>query len=143
MIDLTVSGRVPFGLTRTHLVRAVDAAFGAARVPKKGSVAVRFVTPLAMRKLNRTYRHKDRETDVLSFEPATLPAGLVQTDRGDIIVDARFVAAEAKRRSIAPREEALRVVIHGVLHLLGYDHATERDELDMFTRQEQALAKAV
>jgi probable rRNA maturation factor len=53
------------------------------------------------------------------------------------------VRSEALRRKIHPAEECLRVSVHGLLHLFGYDHATESDELEMFSLQEQAIARAL
>lgn len=96
---------------------------------KKGlqEVAVRFVSLKEIQQLNRIYRHQNKPTDVLSF--AT----------GDIAICLPYARIEAKRRSIPVKEEVIRLFVHGILHLLGYDHQTERQELKMFAIQEQCV----
>ncbi len=89
--------------------------------------------------MNKQYRGKDRPTDVLSFESPMIPLpkkGQQEYALGDLVVCASYAAAEAKRRKLPPLEEYLRLLTHGVLHLSGYDHATEEEELKMFAIQE-------
>jgi len=136
-----VTGRVPRGLTMHDLEQALRLTFKKTRRTEQGSVSIAFITARRMRELNKQWRHKDRSTDVLSFSPAASVTSPIR-QWGDILVDPAYVNAEAKRRSIAFREEVLRVVVHGMLHLFGYDHATERDELKMFTLQERVIAEA-
>lgn len=95
-----------------------------------------------MRQLNRRWRKKNRPTDVLSFAPSDLPTGAVKV-WGDVILCPSYIRTEARRRGIAFREELLRVTIHGMLHLFGYDHATVRDERRMFGIQERALTRVL
>jgi probable rRNA maturation factor len=90
--------------------------------PRADSFGVRFVGDRAMRRLNRGYRGKDRPTDVLSFPGGATPDGL---HLGDVVVSvptARRQAAEARR---AAEREVRALVLHGVLHCLGHDHATD------------------
>ena len=96
-----------------------------------------------MRRLNRVWRGKDRTTDVLSFEegspwPAakgTLPF------LGDIIVSIPQVRRQAKDQKRPFRKEFALMLVHGALHLLGYDHMTKKDEAEMFPIQERVLRK--
>ncbi len=93
-----------------------------------------------MQVLNKRYRKLDRPTDVLSFssQEADLPKALQSTliSWGDVIICPPYAKKEAKRRSLPLREELIRLLIHGVLHLAGYDHQTEKDEAKMFGIQE-------
>ena len=74
--------------------------------------------------MNRLYRNKDRPTDVLAF-----PAGAVGL-LGDIVISVPFAARQAKGRGEPPWREIDRLLLHGFLHLLGYDHETDAGEMD-------------
>ena len=103
-------------------------------------IGIRFVTADAIQKLNKTYRHKNAPTDVLSFS-ADLQKGVPNTEqeKGDLVICPSFAVREAKRRGIDPREELMRLVVHGTLHLFGFDHEIKTDEARMFGRQERLL----
>lgn len=92
-----------------------------------------------MRSLNRRWKGVDRATDVLAF-PLRGPLGTVA---GDIYICRQVALREATRLGVAPREELLRMVVHGVLHVLGYDHPAGADRLDstMWRRQERYLRR--
>lgn len=92
--------------------------------------------------LNRAYRGVDGPTDVLSFGagpnvfvPPGEPAYL-----GDIIISYPRCAEQAQQVGHPTAREICLLTIHGVLHLLGYDHATEEEEREMWALQDQALA---
>jgi probable rRNA maturation factor len=96
-----------------------------------------------MQQYNKRYRGKDRPTDVLSFEAS---AEMKRDDPGylgDLLLCVEYAAHEAHRRGISLEEELARLVIHGVLHLVGYDHATVREELVMFGLQEACLDRVL
>jgi probable rRNA maturation factor len=103
-------------------------------------VSVSFVGRRRIRSLNRRYLGHDRETDVIAFALPGAPGPLV----GDVYC-APEVAARAARRFGAPaREELRRLVVHGVLHVLGHDHpeGEERTRSAMWARQERLLHRA-
>jgi probable rRNA maturation factor len=81
----------------------------------------------AVRRLNKQFRDKDQPTNVLSF-PSGEPVG---TDGrralGDIILAYETVVREAHEQVIAPADHVRHLVLHGLLHLMGYDHETDRD----------------
>jgi len=80
-----------------------------------------------MRALNRDYREKDRSTDVLAFPAAPGPgAGLL----GDIVVSIPYARRQARLRGETAGREVDRLLVHGFLHLLGYDHETDEGEMD-------------
>jgi probable rRNA maturation factor len=93
-----------------------------------------------MRRLNAQYRHKDRPTDVLSFEAEQKEAD-GERYMGDLVICQAYAKEEAVRRGIPVKEEILRLVIHGTLHLAGQDHATLADEARMFGVQERVLSR--
>jgi probable rRNA maturation factor len=102
----------------------------------RGEVAVALVTDAHVRKLNLRYRRKDAPTDVLSFpsstagDPRTAPvrARGLSRELGDIVI-ARGVARRQARQAGHPFQTELRVLaLHGLLHLLGFDHHHEKDE---------------
>ncbi|MBS1818828.1 MAG: rRNA maturation RNase YbeY [Acidobacteria bacterium] len=110
----------------------------------RGTVGVALVSDARVRALNRQYRGKDYATDVLSFptDAADRSATAVRTGRiaelGDIVI-ARGVARRQAREAGHPEWTELRVLaLHGLLHLLGYDHETDRGEM---ARLEQRLRR--
>lgn len=144
MIDVTQSGPSPRGCTRKRLAGAVKSAFVAARRNPRGSVALRFVTEKEIASLNRRYCGKDRPTDVLSFASPDGWAGRSEAKEwGDIIVAASVAARNAKKVDIRPSDEVVRLVAHGTLHLLGFDHATPKDERRMIRIQERAVTNTL
>ncbi len=142
MIELAFTGRLPAGLRHEDFQEACMKTLRAAKAPLRGIISIAFITDEEMRKLNRQYRKKDKSTDVLSFPEPEIP-GIARQAWGDIFISPTYVRAEADRRGIALSEEILRMVIHGVLHLLGYDHITEEQEFEMFSLQEKVLAKVL
>ena len=100
----------------------------------RGEVALALVSDARMRTLNRTYRRKDYATDVLSF-PADVPPAL-----GDLVI-ANGVARRQAREAGHSFQTELRVLaLHGLLHLLGYDHESPDDDGRM-RRAESRLRK--
>jgi len=102
-------------------------------------VAVRLIDDREMTRLNETYRHKKGPTDVLSFakeewsKPATLARQVKKTHGkflGDIAIAPKVAGRNAKSLGRTLPEELKVLILHGVLHLLGYDHETERGEME-------------
>jgi probable rRNA maturation factor len=93
--------------------------------------------------LNGTYRGKPKPTNVLSFPAGLLQAGIPAPDRrflGDIIVARETVLAEAAEQKIPPVNHLQHLVVHGLLHLLGYDHENEDDAHIMEAMETSILA---
>ncbi len=112
---------------------------------RKGSAFVRFVTDAEMKRLNQKFRKKPKTTDVLSFpsEDRARPRSLrVRTKQlrgsflGDIAISPTVAGRNAKAFGRSMPEEICVLLLHGVLHLLGYDHETDRGEME---RVEAAL----
>lgn len=95
-----------------------------------------------MRELNRTWRDKDASTNVLSF-PAGEPFGGAHGEPspiGDIVLAGETVIEEAKRKSIPAADHATHLVVHGMLHLLGFDHERDADAERMEALETKVLA---
>ena len=86
----------------------------------RGTVTVAIVSDARVRALNRQYRRKDKATDVLSF-----PSG-ERGDLGDVVIAAGVAARQAREAGHTVATELRVLALHGLLHLLGYDH--ERDD---------------
>ncbi len=100
---------------------------------KDGAVTVRVVDAAEMQALNRDYRDADKPTNVLSF-PAGPIDGLPPEESvplGDIIICADVVCAEAEEQGKAPEDHWAHMLVHGTLHLLGYDHMTDSEAAEM------------
>ena len=94
-----------------------------------------------IRALNRTYRGIDRATDVLSFSLEEPPGGAGPRLLGDVVVSLETAARQAPGLERGLREEVTRLLAHGLLHLVGRDHATAR-ELRSMERETDRLASA-
>lgn len=100
-----------------------------------------FVDSETIREINRDYRGIDRETDVISFaleDDNSFPMGDVRV-LGDIYISVPKMKAQAIEYKTGEKRECAFLVIHGLLHLLGYDHMTEEEEKIMFGEQEAIL----
>ena len=106
-------------------------------------VSVRVVDKEEMRALNRDYRQKDRVTNVLSF-PAAEMSGLPAEEPqalGDIVLCAELVAEEAARQGKSADDHWAHLLVHGMLHLLGYDHQADADAARMESMEAEILEK--
>ncbi|AOS95551.1 Endoribonuclease YbeY [Microbulbifer aggregans] len=102
----------------------VQAALGAHR--EEAELSVRIVDEDESQQLNRDYRGKDKPTNVLSF-PADLPADVELPLLGDLVICAPVVTREAREQHKATSAHWAHMVVHGTLHLLGYDHIEDAD----------------
>lgn len=89
-------------------------------------VTLRLVDEDESRELNHQYRGKDKPTNVLSF-PFEAPAGITVPLAGDLVICAPVVAREAIEQNKTPEAHWAHMVIHGMLHLQGYDHIEDAD----------------
>lgn len=106
---------------------------------RRADLALRIVDEREGRALNRHYRGKDYATNVLSF-PADLPEGVKLPILGDIVLCAPVVAREAREQGKALSAHYAHLTVHGILHLLGFDHEDEREAEAMELLERQILA---
>jgi probable rRNA maturation factor len=97
-------------------------------------IVVRLTSDEEVQALNKAYRGKDKPTNVLSFpmmEPDAIDGHPGELMLGDIVLAQGVCVAEAAERSISVEAHATHLIVHGVLHLLGYDHIEEADAEEM------------
>lgn len=130
------------------LVAAVRSVLASARelpAQSPASVAIALSSDAAVRRLNATYRGKDATTNVLSFPAADVPLTAGDNDEpralGDVILAAETVLAEANTAGIPPAHHFQHLLIHGTLHLIGYDHLTDAEAEAMETLEATLLAR--
>ena len=102
-------------------------------------LSVRFVTADESQALNRDYRDKDKPTNVLSF-PFEAPPGIPLALLGDLAICHAVVADEAAEQGKPLAHHYAHMVIHGTLHLLGYDHIDDREAEEMEALERELLA---
>ena len=125
-------------IVTSWVARAVDAA---AEIDD-AEVSVRVVDADEMQALNREYRDKDKPTNVLSF-PAGPVAGMPEGETvllGDIVVCASVVHAEAAEQGKSDTDHWAHMLVHGTLHLLGFDHVLDEDAAAMEALEIRILA---
>ncbi len=117
----------------------VEQALALEKSHGSGEITVSFVDKNEMTSLNSAYRDRNEATDVLSFaltettgdNKFVSPVAIL----GDIIVCPEVAAANASRNGNSAEREAMEMVLHGLLHLLGYDHADDAQDAAMTARQ--------
>ena len=108
-------------------------------LPRGAEVNILVVGNAEGRRFNRQYRHKDYATNVLSFPWEPVPADKSRL-LGDLVVCAPVVEREAAEQGKLPREHWAHLAIHGVLHLLGHDHASPAEARRMEALEIRILA---
>ena len=133
-----IKGRsLPSSKTVEQIVHTV---FRAERRPLRGDFNVIFVDSATIKKLNRQYLGHRGTTDVIAF---SYDADAMNFDVifGEVYISIPEARLNARRHSVAFAEEVLRLVIHGTLHLLGYDDHAPRDRKRMWSRQEKLVQR--
>ena len=136
---------------------AADCALLTEGVSRPCAVSIRLCGDEEIHEINRDYRGVDRATDVLSFPTVNYPAGVTagaadkllrreyddETDAcmlGDLILSVPHVLAQAAEYGHSPEREAAYLIVHGLCHLMGYDHIEEDDKRRMRAMEEKILS---
>jgi probable rRNA maturation factor len=131
------------GIPHADVIAAwVRRAIGAATEAQNLEISIRVVAADEIRSLNRDYRGKDKTTNVLAFPAGPmsgLPAEVPQL-LGDVVVCAAVVAGEAAAQGKAVQDHWAHMLVHGTLHLLGYDHQNDADAREMESLEARVLA---
>ncbi len=156
-LSITVDG----GAVREELLRLLlrcgESAGRTEGVSQNCFASVRFVGDEEIRALNRDFRGIDRATDVLSFPAIDYPEGKTARDcpqliaeayddsmassfLGDIVISAEHAEAQAEEYGHSTVREFAYLLVHGLFHLMGYDHMTQRDKEKMRRREEETLS---
>ena len=134
------------GIDAHALERMAAHALHVEGVKTPAELSVLLADDSAVRDLNRQYRHTDAPTDVLSFSQAegeefALPDG--ETPHlGDVVISIETARRQATEYGVALQDELAHLVVHGILHLLGYDHEDADEEAVMRAHEDAVLGGA-
>lgn len=106
---------------------------------EKAGLSIVFVGQGRMRQINRRYRGKNKSTDVLAFpESGPFPTSPgIPPSLGEILISLRDVKKNARRFGVSVEQELARVLVHGILHLVGYDHEKSEEEAEIMLEKQQ------
>jgi probable rRNA maturation factor len=144
-LDIAVEGgdwaRLPDAedLARNAVAAALAVASDAPRGPVEVSLVL--ADDAAVQVLNRDWRGQDKPTNVLSFSAPEPPGGADLRHLGDIVLACETLVREAEAEGKSLRDHAAHLVVHGTLHLLGYDHEAEGQAEIMEALEVKALAR--
>lgn len=124
-------------ISRADMQRVIETTLRAAKQSVHSDVSVHCIGDMKMTRLNAQYRGKAYPTDVLSF-----PLG-ENNDIGDLFLCVPQIIRQAKQFGVAAKEECIRMLAHGTLHLVGYDHAHPAEAKEMFALQERVVKKCI
>ena len=137
-VDLSLDNPCGYAEVRRRELRPWLVALLGELAPEAGSFAVRFTSDREMRRLNRDFRGKDKPTDVLSFpggNAALAPRDAEAPHLGDVVIAVPTARRQAGERGEEVARELRTLVLHGVLHCLGYDHETDGGTMERLERK--------
>ncbi len=121
-----------------HMVYLVSKKF---QLNEESSVSIILVKNRKMKEINTMYRNKNTTTDVITFASCDGDDfnSTQEIELGDIFINVDAVVEQAQRYDHSERREINFLLVHGLLHCLGYDHLTPEDEEEMFSLQKELL----
>ncbi len=137
MLDLQIASEVEALPSESQIVAWLDATIDEAN--SAAEITLRIVDETESQQLNHDYRHKNWPTNVLSF-PFQAPPGVKIAVLGDLVICAPVVEREAEEQQKSREAHWAHMVVHGTLHLLGYDHLSEDEAVVMESREKEILA---
>ena len=141
MSHIQVLNEHQYAINSARLSEAIQTVINQHDVDSSSGVTVVLETDDVVHQLNKQHRDVDAPTDVLSFPADPLPAELSDTIEpylGDLIIAYPYAESQAKRLQHNLEDSLALLVVHGTLHLLGYDHDTPENRAEMW--QQQAIA---
>jgi probable rRNA maturation factor len=146
-LDLQIAAEIgEMGLNvpeKTTIERWILAALATANATGDNQLTVRIVDEAEIKTLNETYRHKPGATNVLSFPfdaPPDVPLAFIGKLLGDIVICAPVVQREAQQQQKPLQHHWAHMIVHGTLHLLGYDHLSEQQAEEMEAMEVEVLS---
>lgn len=126
-----------------RLKRTAEAVLSAAHL-ENAELSFVLVSDQRIRALNARYRHKDRPTDVLAFPLREGPFTRFNGNLlGDVVISMPTAKQQAAEFGHSLHDELVRLLVHGLLHLLGYDHERSAQEAVRMARRERAMLRAI
>jgi probable rRNA maturation factor len=142
-LSLSRSDETPLEWLDDGVLRTLERISGSLE-PREATVGVVVVDDRFIRDINARFRGKDRPTDVISFSYLDDNPPPVEDDiAGEVYVSHETVAAEATRMAVDVRHLFLRVGLHGLLHVIGYDHETDEEAERMERRERDILSEHI
>jgi probable rRNA maturation factor len=143
-IDFAYDGCSTCALDESQITHACDVVLAAEDVTRPCFLSVTIVSDDRMRELNAEWRGQDRATDVLSIEcerpdDVGLAAG-EPCELGDLVLAPDYIARQAKSYGTTVTTETTLLLVHGLLHLLGYDHLEEEEAGHMEEREDHLVS---
>jgi probable rRNA maturation factor len=139
--EIEIQNQGDYAVNPARLQQAALAVLEQHELEGGGALSIVITDDSFVQKLNRQYRGIDAPTDVLSFTsdtpPMEIPGELLYL--GDLIIAFPYAAAQAEREGHALEDSLALLAAHGTLHLLGYDHDTPENRVEMWAAQEAAL----
>ena len=152
MSFLSVSNKTKARIVNDNLVSAFEKAIevvikdkiykGDLKVKNDFGISLAFVDDEEIRKINKEYRGKDKATDVLSFGLTDRDGFVMPGDRkvnGEILISIEAAKQQALKYKVTLEEELLRLYVHGLLHITGFDHEKENEREEMILNETKIL----
>ena len=141
-MDIIVNEIKRGGLNSTQIKKVVN--FLSKKERKiKGEVEINIVDNKEIKKLNKIYRGINSPTDVLSFAWQEEKSLKNSNFLGQIYLSAKQIKIQSKEYKVSEKEEFVRMLVHGLMHLIGFDHQKEREAKRMFQKQESYLKEII
>ncbi len=144
MFDIEIQNENAYPIDETRLIEAAFTVLTTHDAAPNSSITIVITDDQQVESLNRQFRDVDAPTDVLSFPADELPEELADAlDEppylGDLVIAFPYASAQAEREKHDLMDSLALLVVHGTLHLLGYDHETPEDKAEMWQVQAEAL----
>ncbi len=141
MVNIDLQIAVDDGIeipTLAEITAWAQAALDGADYKEDSEITVRFVSPEEIHELNHEYRGMDKATNILSF-PFECPPEVKLPLLGDLVICSQVLQQEAQAQSKSLKEHCAHLIVHGCLHLLGYDHIEEDEAVQMETLESRIV----
>ena len=130
--------------TNPHMIRRIMKGILAELELQNPEISILLLDDPQIRELNREYRKKDKSTDVLSFPMLDDTTENVQPQLlGDIVISVETAEKQAEKRKCSLYNELSTLLIHGTLHLLGYDHELSKKDAQEMQKKESAIFEKI
>lgn len=140
MIEILYNPSIDQKLNQDLLEKAARATLENQSAPKDATLSILLTDDAQIRSLNKNYRGFDKATDVLSFDVHERDPETGSLYLGEIIISIPYAAKQAKKNGHPLEAEVQLLIVHGILHLLGYDHAEIEEKKEMWAAQAEILA---
>jgi probable rRNA maturation factor len=146
-IDIFCEGlTLPYKKIAKRNIRSVVAAAADMLEVKKASITIIVTDDAYMRKINREFRGHDEPTDVISFSNRENPFPAIDDtseEIGDVYISLERADRQAAEYRVSLNDEIKRLIVHGFLHLVGYDHERSDEDEELMLRKEEELCRAI